>query len=55
MKQYYVYILANKYNKIFYIGFTDDIERRINEHKNKMLDNSEVNNHLYPLKSANER
>jgi len=38
MKQYYVYILANKYNKIFYIGFTDDIERRINEHKNKMFE-----------------
>jgi len=35
MKQYYVYILTNKYNRMFYVGFTDDIQRRIGEHKNK--------------------
>jgi len=36
MKQYYVYILTNKHNRIFYVGFTDDIQRRIYEHKNKV-------------------
>lgn len=38
MKRYYVYILTNKYDKIFYVGFTDDIQRRINEHKNKVFE-----------------
>ncbi len=36
--QYFVYILTNKYNKILYVGFTDDIQRRIDEHKNKIYD-----------------
>jgi putative endonuclease len=38
MKQYYVYILTNKHNRMFYVGFTDDIQRRIGEHKNKKYD-----------------
>ena len=38
MKEFYVYILTNKYNKIFYIGFTDDIQGRIDEHKSKIYD-----------------
>jgi putative endonuclease len=37
-KQYYVYILTNKSNEVLYIGVTDDLERRIYEHKNKMID-----------------
>jgi putative endonuclease len=37
-KHYYVYILTNKYYKIFYVGFTDDLKRRINEHKDKKYD-----------------
>lgn len=38
MKHYFVYILTNKYNKMFYVGFTDDLPRRITEHKNKKFD-----------------
>lgn len=37
MKNYYVYILANKKNGTLYIGFTDDIERRVGEHKSKAV------------------
>ncbi|MCB9363018.1 MAG: GIY-YIG nuclease family protein [Flavobacteriales bacterium] len=35
MKTYYVYILTNKNNTVLYTGFTDELERRINEHKRK--------------------
>ena len=35
MKQYCVYILTNKNNKVLYIGVTGNLKRRISEHKNK--------------------
>jgi putative endonuclease len=34
---YYVYIVTNKYDKVFYIGVTNDIQRRIFEHKGGLI------------------
>ena len=35
--QYYVYILTNKNNRVLYTGITDDLKRRIYEHKEKFV------------------
>jgi putative endonuclease len=36
MNKFYVYILASKKNGTLYIGATDDLERRVLEHKSKI-------------------
>lgn len=38
MKSYFVYILSNKYHTVFYTGMTNDLNRRIYEHRNKLVD-----------------
>lgn len=38
MKQYYIYITVNKSNEVIYVGVTNDLIKRIYEHKNKIFD-----------------
>jgi putative endonuclease len=37
-RQYYIYVMTNKSNKVIYIGVTNDLGRRIFEHKNKLVE-----------------
>jgi putative endonuclease len=36
-RQYYIYILTNKNHTVLYVGVTNNLARRIAEHKNKMI------------------
>jgi putative endonuclease len=35
--RYYVYLLTNWNNKVMYVGVTNNLERRIYEHENKLI------------------
>lgn len=37
MKHYFVYILTNK-SRTFYVGMTNNLERRMSEHKQKLVE-----------------
>ena len=37
-KQFSIYIITNKSNNVLYTGVTNDLKRRIFEHKEKIID-----------------
>lgn len=36
-RQYYVYIATNKTNTVLYAGVTNDVQRRMHEHRQKLM------------------
>ncbi|NOQ89046.1 MAG: GIY-YIG nuclease family protein [Gammaproteobacteria bacterium] len=36
-KTYYVYLITNWNNKVLYTGITNNLERRLYEHKNRLI------------------
>ena len=38
LKQYYIYIITNHSNAVLYTGMTNNLSRRVHEHKNKMIE-----------------
>ena len=37
-KQFYIYIMTNKNHTVLYTGITNDIKRRVYEHKQKLVE-----------------
>ncbi len=48
-KQYYVYFLTNLDNKVIYVGVTNDLKRRVYEHKNELIDGFTRKYHVHKL------
>ncbi|MCQ2573883.1 MAG: GIY-YIG nuclease family protein [Treponema sp.] len=46
---YYVYILTNYTNSVMYIGMTNDLTRRINEHKSGLIEGFTKKYHVHKL------
>jgi putative endonuclease len=46
---YYVYILTNQTDKVMYIGVTNDLQRRIYEHKNELIEGFTKRYHVHKL------
>jgi putative endonuclease len=37
-RQYYIYIVTNKSNSVLYTGVTNDLKRRVYEHRQKLVE-----------------
>ena len=46
---YYVYILTNKSNITLYVGVTDNLARRLFEHKSEQIDGFTKKYHIHKL------
>ena len=46
---YYVYILTNTSGNVIYIGITNDLKRRLYEHKNELVDGFTKKYHIHKL------
>jgi putative endonuclease len=48
-RRYYVYLLTNWNNRVIYVGVTNDLMRRIYEHKNKLVEGFTKNYNVHKL------
>lgn len=48
-RSYCVYILTNFQNTVFYTGITNNLKRRIYEHKNKLVEGFTKKYHIWKL------
>ena len=46
---YFVYIITNKINSVMYVGVTNDLARRIGEHKSELIEGFTKRYHLNQL------
>ena len=46
---YYVYILTNRTDEVMYIGMTNDLQRRLWEHKNGQINGFTKRYHVHKL------
>ncbi|MFC1937334.1 GIY-YIG nuclease family protein [Chloroflexota bacterium] len=37
-RQYYIYIMTNQTNRVLYTGVTNDLKRRVYEHRHKLVE-----------------
>ena len=49
MNDYYVYILTNQNNRVMYIGVTNNLKRRLYEHKNELIEGFTKQYHVHKL------
>ena len=49
MNSYYVYILTNWKGNVMYIGVTNDLERRLYEHKHELVEGFTKRYHVHKL------
>ena len=48
-KQYYVYIMTNNTNTVTYTGVTNDLKRRVYEHREKLVEGFTKRYHICKL------
>ena len=47
--QYYVYFLTNRTNSVLYVGVTNNLQRRLYEHKKELADGFTKRYHVHKL------
>ena len=47
--QYYVYLLTNWNHRVLYVGVTNNLERRLYEHKHELVDGFTKRYHVHKL------